>query len=139
MPALRKIFVCMSVQLIQNDDLKVRLIITNGTDPFVINSLNDYQVYLYFHTGAQVKRLLTVYKNDGTGEHAITVEDSAAGKVTIVVPRSLTKTLPAGLLYAEVKLQLNSTSDYINGKANVGGNGYLIAEILTSSSPNSLT
>lgn len=122
--------------MIQNDDIKVRFTIKVNGATAVISSISDYQIYIYSNTGSEKKLLMTCKKSD-TGITKITVDDDAAGKVTVVIPRSLTK-LQKGKIYAEVKVQLTATSDYINGKANTGVNDLFIEEIKSSSNPNAL-
>lgn len=125
------------MSLVQNNDIKVRYTITIDGVPAIINDLADYHVYVY-HLNNGVPKLLATYKKDNVDEFTIEVEDSAAGKITTVIPRTLTRTLAKGNLFAEVKIQIESGAPYIDGVANVGKNNLLIGELTASPNPNLL-
>ncbi len=125
--------------MIQNSDIKVRLTLQDSeANPYVINDLNDYEVYVYNKPTGENKKLLATYRKDDTGAYAIDVYDSANGKIDIVINRQLTRFIPDGKLYAEVRVQLNAGSEFINSLQNAGANGVLIDTMVSSANPNSL-
>ena len=125
--------------MIQNSDIKVRLTLQDATaTPYVINDLNDYEVYIYNKPTGENKKLLATYRKDDTGAYAIDVYSSATGKIDIVINRQLTRGLPDGKLYAEVRVQLNAGAEFIGSLQNTGANGILIDTMVASANPNTL-
>lgn len=124
--------------MVQNNDIKVRLTLTDGTNPYTINSLDDYEVYIYNLSGKD-KNPIATYKKGNTGKYGITVNDSANGKIDIVIHRQDTKNATAGKLYAEVRVRLTAGSEFIASKQNVGSTGVEITDLLTSANKTSLT
>lgn len=124
--------------MIQNSDIKVRLTLTDGTNPYTISALNAYEVYAY-HVYNGVKTLFATYKNTNTGIYGIVVNDSANGKIDIVLNREKTRTLAEGKIYLEVRVQLSVGSEFIASKQNVGATGIEIDTNYISANPNSLT
>jgi hypothetical protein len=123
--------------MIQNSDIKVRLTLKDGSGAaYVINSLNAYEVYVYYLDGNE-KKLLNTYKNTSTGPYAITVNDSANGKIDIVLNRQMTKKAPEGKLYAEVRVRLSVGSEFISSKQNLGS-FVEIDTLSTTANPSSL-
>jgi hypothetical protein len=124
--------------MIQNSDIKVRLTLNDSAgSPYVIAALNAYEVYIYRENKGE-KELLKTYKNTNTGPYAITVYNSAAGKIDIVLNRELTKSAPAGKLYAEVRIRLVAGSEFISSRQNLGGYSE-IDTLTTTANSSSLT
>lgn len=123
--------------MVQNSDIKVRLTITDGTNPYVISALNDYEVYTYVLNGKE-KTLIATYKKSNTGKYGISVYDSITGKIDIVIHRQDTKNSPAGKLYAEVRIRLTTDSAYVSSVQNLGATGIEIGTVETTANKNSL-
>lgn len=124
--------------MVQNNDIKVRLTLTDGTNPYTINSLDDYEVYVYNLSGKD-KILLATYKKGNTGMYGITVYDSVTGKIDIVIHRQDTKNASTGKIYAEVRVRLTAGAEFIASKQNVGSTGIEITDLLLSANKTSLT
>jgi predicted component of type VI protein secretion system len=124
------------MNIVQNSDITVRLTITDGTNPYAISSLDDYEIYLYTLSGKD-KVLVANYKKSNAGKYGITVYDPITGKVDIVIHRQDTKDIE-GKLYAEVRIRLTATSDYVSSVQNLGQTGIEVTTVLKSAAPNYL-
>lgn len=122
---------------VQNNDIAVRFTITDGTDPYVINNLNDYSIYLYYLLGKD-KVLIATYNKNEAGKYGIDVYDSANGKVDIVIHRQDTKKVPAGKIYAEIRIRTTADSDYVSSVQNTGVTGVEIGDLDTTANKNNL-
>lgn len=123
------------MNIVQNSDITVRLTITDGTTAYVINDLDSYQVYLYTLNGTN-KTLIATYDNTNAGKYGITVNDSTTGKIDIVIHRQDTKNAQIGKLYAEVRIRLTATSDFVSSLQNLGETGIEVGTIVKSAAPN---
>ena len=123
--------------MVQNNDIKVRLTLTDGTNAYTISALSDYEVYLYSLLGKD-KTLLGTYKKSNTGVYGIDVYDDAAGQIDIVVNREMTRNAPTGKLYAEVRIRISAGSEFISSLQNLGSTGVEIDTILASANTKSL-
>jgi hypothetical protein len=122
--------------MVQNSDISIRLTITDGTTAYVINDLDDYEIYLYTLVGKE-KNLIANYKKSNAGKYGISVFDSASGKIDIVIHRQDTKDID-GKLYAEVRIRVKVTSDFVSGVQNLGETGIEIDTVLKSAAPTLL-
>lgn len=125
------------MNIVQNSDISIRLTITDGTTAYVINDLDDYEVYLYTLLGKE-KTLIATYKKSNTGKYGIDVYDSATGKIDLVIHRQDTKNAQVGKLYAEVRIRLTADADFVSSVQNLGETGIEVGTILKSAAPNSL-
>lgn len=123
--------------MVQNNDIKVRLTLTDGTNAYAISALNDYEVYLYNLTGKD-KTLLATYKKSNTGVYGIAVYDDAAGQIDIVINREVTKNAPSGKLYAEVRIRISAGSEFISSYQNLGSTGVEIDTLLATANKNTM-
>lgn len=125
--------------MVQNNDIKVRATLTDGTNPYVISALNNYELYVYSVSGNN-KKLLASYKKSNTGIYSILVFNDALGKIDIVINRQLTRYLPNGTsLYLESRVRVTAGSEFISSIQNIGSNGILITTLNSSANPDSLT
>lgn len=123
--------------MVQNSDIKVRLTITDGTNPYVISALDDYEVYTYVLNGKD-KTLIATYKKGNTGKYGISIYDDATGKIDIIIHRQDTKNSPSGKLYAEVRIRVTANSAYVSSVQNLGATGIEIGTIELTANKNSL-
>lgn len=123
--------------MVQNSDIKVRLTLTDGTNPYVISALNDYEVYTYVLNGKD-KTLIATYKKSNTGKYGIDVYDPLTGKIDIIVHRQDTKNAPSGKIYAEVRIRITADSAYVSSVQNLGATGIEIGTIETTANKNTL-
>lgn len=123
----------------QNNDIQLRVTITDeDSTPFVISSLNALEIYLYRIDNLK-KILVATYKKSDTGIYGISTINDTLGVVEIIINREKTRTLPAGKLYLETRIQLTASSEFINSLQNLGTGGIEIDINETSANPNSLT
>lgn len=123
--------------MVQNDDIKVRLTLTDGINPYTISALNALEVYVYVIDGAN-KKLVSTHKLNAGGLYNIAIDDDPSGKVTFVIQRQDTVEIKIGKLYAEVRLRLSASSEYISSVRNIGSTGIYITTIDQTANPNSL-
>ncbi len=126
------------MNIVQNSDLKVRFTLTDGTNPYVISALNDYEIYTYVLSGKE-KTLIATYKKSNTGKYGIAVYDPVTGKVDIVVHRQDTKNAPSGKLYAEVRIRVTTDSAYVSSVQNLGETGIELGTVELTANKTSLT
>ena len=109
--------------MIQNDDIQVRITITdeNG-DPVVISSLNALEIYVYEIVKGE-KVLKATFQKGNAGLYKIITYDDANGIVDIILNRQLTRNVTSDKIYLETKAQFNATSDFISSKQNIGAPG----------------
>lgn len=123
----------------QNNDIQLRVTITDeDSTPFVISSLNALEIYLYRIDNLK-KILVATYKKSDTGIYGISTINDTLGVVEIIINREKTRTLPAGKLYLETRIQLTAGSEFIDSLQNLGASGIEIDINETSANPNSLT
>lgn len=109
--------------MVQNSDIKVRFTLTDGTNAYNISALNDYEVYIYTLTALKEKTLIATYKKSNAGKYGITVDDAPNGKIIVTVHRQDTINAAPGKLYAEIRLRLTATSEFVSSVQNVGATG----------------
>jgi hypothetical protein len=125
------------MNIVQNSDITVRLTLTDGTNAYAISALNDYEVYTYVLSGKE-KTLIATYKKSNAGKYGISVYDDAAGQIDIVLHRQDTKNAPSGKMYAEVRIRITATSDFVSSVQNLGATGVELGDIQTTANKNSL-
>ena len=124
--------------MVQNNDIKVRATLTDGTNPYTISALNNYELYVY-SVFINDKKLIATYKMGNTGVYGITIFDDVNGKVDFVINREMTRKLPDGTkLYLETRVQITAGSEFISSLQNLGANGVLIDTIISSANSSSL-
>ena len=124
--------------MVQNNDIKVRATLTDGTNPYTITALSDYELYVYYYL-AGIKKLVSTYKKGNTGVYGITVFDDVNGKVDFIVNRQQTRKLPDGTkLYLETRVRITGGSEFISSLQNLGANEVLITTLSSSANPDSL-
>ncbi len=109
-------------------------IVDAAQTPIPVDELNDYKINIYRLSDYGSKTLVYVLrKTPKVGNGDIVIVDNDAGKIGFIVPRSITKKCPAGLLCVEVEVQLNDTDDYENSILKVGGDNFILTQIVESS------
>lgn len=120
--------------IVQGNDIKIRLTLSDGIIPYIINDLNSYAIYLYVLNGKE-KTLIATYENGNVGKYGIIVYDSGTGKIDIIIHRQDTKNVE-GKLYAEVKIRVTATSDFVSSIQNLGETGIEIGDVVKSTNIN---
>lgn len=110
--------------LIEGTDGKVYLEVEAKNElgewvPVPINSLFNYEIYLYKVSGFK-KTLLRTYGKDLTGTFAIGVPDATKNVLTIVIDRVVTSDNGPVKYFIELRVQVSASNDYIESKANSG-------------------
>jgi hypothetical protein len=108
----------------------------NGT-PIPLGDIDDYKINIYRkHENNTTKtKVYVLRKTPLTGNGQIIDVDIPNGIVGFIVPRSVTLTMPKGLLLAEIEVQLPGMTNYESSLLKAGGDNYIIAEITESSNP----
>lgn len=123
--------------IVQNSDVKLILtLIDENGDAYVIDNLNNYEVYVYY-LNVITKTLCGTFKKANTGPFSINIEDSATGKISIVINRQTLRGV-SGKLFAEVKIRVTADSDFIDSVQNLGTTANLIGTVVKSANNESL-
>ncbi len=126
-------------KIMQGNDVPMRTFKIKDSNGSLINidDINDYQIFIYSVANSKKTNLFTFKKTPDTdkGEKAIAVVDTTT--IGFVIDRTQTKN-KTGVLYAELKIRMTATSDYISSLQNSGADGYEVAELVEGAAPNSL-
>ena len=124
--------------IVQNTDTLVRITLKDSDGVAIdLSTLSDYEIYVYRKEGND-KILIKTFKSSNTGFYGIVVNDAPTAKVDIILNREMMNTVPAGKIYAEVRLRKIVTSEFISSSQNLGENELEIGEVVTSSNITSL-
>ena len=120
--------------MIQGNDTLIRATLTDGTNPYVISTLNDYQFYLYYLL-LGVKTVIATFKKSNTGIYKVTVNNGPLGIVDIVLNRELTTALAPCTIYLESRIQIKANTEFISSLQNLGNVGTLVGDLSSSANP----
>src|SRR5687767_4936909 len=108
--------------IVQNTDTTVRITLKDSAGAAIATtSLSAYEVYVY-RIEVNEKILIKTFKSTNTGIYGITVNDAATGKIDIILNREMMRNVPAGKIYAEVRLRKTAAATFISSLQNFGEN-----------------
>lgn len=112
-------------------------ILDSAGDPIPLDEINDIKINIYKQNenGAKDKVYILRKGTPLTGNGQVIEVDIAEGKVGFIVPRTVTKKLTPGLIYAEIEVQLEAGAEYESSLQKVGGDNYIVTEIIASADP----
>lgn len=121
--------------IVQGQDVKVRMTMTDGTNPIKPSDLDAYAVSVYY-LASGVKKQLAKFESTVSGAYGIDVFDDDDGKIDFIVNREITPKIPAGEVYGELWIKETATSEYILSKSKSGVSGVLLFEMTAAANPN---
>jgi hypothetical protein len=121
--------------MIQGEDIKIRLTMTDGTNPIVPSTLFAYAVVVYFLATGK-KTQIAKYESGTTGAYGIDVFNDVLGKIDIILNRELTPKIPVGIVYGEVWIKETASAEYLLSKSKKGVSSVLLFEMDASANAN---
>ena len=123
--------------MIQSEDIKIRLTLTDGTSAILPSSLDSYSVVVYYIASGK-KTVIATFSSEESGLYGITVYDNAAGKIDVVLNRDVTAKIPPSKVYAEVFIKETASAEYISNLAKNGASDIHLFDIEAAAKTNSI-
>lgn len=125
--------------ILQGTDVTMRTFTIKDSGGTIIPIANilDYHIYVYSLANGLKTNKITYKKTPvaATDKQIVVVDTNTIG---FVVDRNYTKTAKPGLLYAEIEVQLTTSSSYVSSKMNTGADAYVVCNIIQSANPSEL-
>ena len=123
-------------EILAGVDIPIEFTVTdNDSNPLAISSLFAYHIYVY-SIAAGIKTLLLSFKDTPVEveDLPITIDDDAAGIISIVIPRASTISYGNYTLIAELKLKLTASAEFESSLQVAGDDGFVIGYIKKTAS-----
>lgn len=131
----------MTESVLQGRDLVLELELLHDEDgsPIKPSTLSDYHIYCY-RDRMRRELELTFKKTPGSGEHGIKVENDDNGLISIIIPRSWTKSAEAKSYYLEFIQKVTAGAEFQNNEFVTGDDLKELMEIkvIESSKPEAM-
>lgn len=129
----------MAVKKLQTDDIRIAATVKVNSEVQVITELNDIVVVAYRVLSGSKRESIEFALAPTSEQQKLNVVDDAAGKISFVFPRTMTRTMSKGLYLCEVRLQFSAGEEYVNMKCNVGQDAFELFELVESVNATLLT